>query len=76
MIRITSKEWLIRITSSRSQELLEVLCRLIDDEAQFMTSQEQQELENIFSRLYQFELLIRNEAYQINFNQVQQSKQP
>jgi thiaminase len=69
---ITSKEWLNKITLSHSQKLLEVLCRLIDDEAQFISSQEQLELENILSRLYQFELLIRNEAYQINFNQVQQ----
>ncbi len=66
---ITNKEWLKRITLSCSQELLEDLCRLIDDEAQFLTSQEQQELQNIFSRLYQFELLIRNEAYQISHQQ-------
>ncbi len=72
---ITNKEWFNRITLSCSQELLEVLCRLIDDEAQFMISQEQQELEHIFSRLYQFELLIRNEAYQTNINQFQKSKQ-
>ncbi|AIL13737.1 hypothetical protein IM40_10040 (plasmid) [Candidatus Paracaedimonas acanthamoebae] len=72
---VTNKEWLNRITFSHSQKILEVLCRLIDDEAQFISSQEHLELENIFSRLYQFELLIRNESYQTNTNQFQQSKQ-
>lgn len=70
---ISSKKWLDRMTLSNSQKSLEVLCRLIDDEAQFISSQEQLELKNIVSRVYQFELLIRNEAYQINFNQIQQS---
>lgn len=72
---IMDKEWVNRIALSSSQDLLDILSHLIDEEAQFITSQEQLELENIVSRVFQFELLIRNESYQTNSTQFYSSKE-